>query len=1629
MKRFALFFLLIWFFIHGAEAQHSFSEEQDVFFSQAIQKLNAMGTEPARKVAFDFGNAWRGKFTSAHKEKIHKIALKMDKKGYGFDPYFWYYFSYLAYSVSQAHLNANDLTEVLNINEQVFSTMNKGEYENFLLGLNMFMARRIVSKTKNIINVTDGGTFKFKLLDEYVPVEEDPVEEYAEPIVEQEVVNDATNNDSWNNDPWNDNSNNDSFSQSDDSWDSDPWGSDVDPWDDSNKTYDDNWVEQENAWGYDDVGEVYEEKADRQFFETIAQDHVANLKAKYRHPVLEGPAIELQNNSMLIVTPYDSLRIKETDGTVLLQNRVYAGENAVINWPADNKNAKGAVVNLDKFYIRTDRSDFWTPNATMTFPGLFPGKVEGSFTFRSQRRRKNTLSRYPVFTSNQANINVNLKDPNVRYFGGIQISGNKFFGTSVSQKNGTLTLLDGKGNKAVLRSQFFEFREDSVIHSAKASFTILHKGDSLFHPSVELYYNQPKRELVVIRTKDYDVTSFVSTYFQVNINAEYIKWNMNSDSVNFSILNGKDLIPVVIESKDFFNEARFSRMSGGYQFHPVVTSVYYARMFNTTEFSDMEIAEHFKVDIKQVKGAMRLLKQYGFAKYNEETGLVQLKDKAFNFYDASAHKIDYDNIKIPSISRGVPNATWRLDSGDMKVTGVQRMYLTSDFKVYAEPVENGLTLLQDRNMRLNGMVNAGDFQYKGQDFEFDYEQFLIRMNQIDSIRIQIHQKDSITGEEQTPLHNHLNQTSGTLYLDEPDNKSGFKKSAAYPDFNSESDAIVYFDGPEVLNGAYDRSVKFIIPPYDSDSLSDDAAIAFDGVFNSGKIFPDFKETLKLQPDKSLGFTHQIPPEGYHLYGTEAKTYEKIRLSNQGIRGGGKIDFITSTIYSNDFVYYPDSVAAYGKGGVINPGEANGSSYPQAVLGPYRMHWEPRIDSMFLRNIRSPFKFYNSTAELDGAVNITSRGVYGSGTMFTRGSRAKSRDLTFKEFSYGARHADFEVLTNNPDKPALQGKDIKLTFDLVKNIALISPEKAGVAALEFPYAQMRTSITNAVWDLEDSTVTMTKPANVPIEDSYFYTTRKELDSLAFNAEQATYDFNSRELNVKGIPYIKVADAEIIPEGHETTILENFELQAFNNAEIKIDTINEYHYLYNGEIKILSRNSFTGTAMYRLVTGLDTFAIKFDHFELQDVEIGGGEYKRMTISDGEALSKDNLIIAPGFYYKGRVKMYAYFPTLELDGSVKLMLRDPGYDQWILYQRHRDSSELAINFDKAVFSDESQAIAGMHYDLRGSIYSTFVEKRKLDSDEDFFLAKGTLVYDTASLTYRIENESKTYGESYQGHTMIYNDSTQDIIFEGPANFFNKFNQTVTIDASVLGKGNKKDNEFEMDAMMAINFANSSSFMQIMARDLVDIIERLGPPLANENTIELMYKLANMTSDKIAKSYERASLKDYKPLLSMDERLEKSLMISGVKLKWNQAHKAFYNTTKLAISNINDNDLNAKLDGFIEIKKDDSNNDVLNLFIQAAPGTWYFISYASNNLYMYSSNSAFNDEVTAKSNFGHAKPGELTLVLGEENETLKFINEFRENYFGITEPYDLVSPDDVNLEDESFDTIEKNDDDGFGF
>src|SRR5690606_11524287 len=274
----------------------------------------------------------------------------------------------------------------------------------------------------------------------------------------------------------------------------------------------------------------------------------------------------------------------------------------------------------------------------------------------------------------------------------------------------------------------------------------------------------------------------------------------------------------------------------------------------------------------------------------------------------------------------------------------------------------------------------------------------------------------------------------------------------------------------------------------------------------------------------------------------------VSLPNRVIRGSGKIDFLSATVYSPDFLFYSDSVIATGNRVRLKEMQVGAASFPQASLADFEMKWYPREDKMHLKNLQAPFNMYDSTATLNGRIVVSSTGVTGEGKLDTRGSELLSKEITLASKGFGARHAKFKVNSNDPRKPLIFGNDIRLAFNLDENYADISPELEGVAAINFPYAQVKTSIPKGRYDFATRKIVMNKSPDVPLESSYFYTTREELDSLAFNAESAEYDLTTQQLKVSGIPYIVVADAMITPENNEVLILENAKIGTLHNTTI-------------------------------------------------------------------------------------------------------------------------------------------------------------------------------------------------------------------------------------------------------------------------------------------------------------------------------------------------------------------------------------------------------------------------------------------------------------------------------------------------
>lgn len=1375
-------------------------------------------------------------------------------------------------------------------------------------------------------------------------------------------------------------------------------------------------------------------------------------------PEPTGAVIRFDRVTLNFVTAYDSAFLQNTKGTFQLSDNLFVGEGGRFDWSSVYLSSDSVYCDLKKYYFNASRPRLKAEQVKMVYKGKVDGQLDGVFEFVSTRHRDSLSATYPRFVSYESNIRMlGLGDESLKYTGGFALNGRRVFSASLGGGAARI-IVSGPGDtrKFEAQSNLFEFR-DSTIFSRNAAVEIYQGNDSIFHPGVQLSYDYARQYLTVQRAKGVlKDTPFTSSYFRVDFTGDVMRWALKGDSTGSDSLNiftsaGLSQAPMVLESQDFFDPNDFKQLKGvGFSFHPLVVVAKYANDNGVREFNASELIAPTGKTFNEIHGAMTFLAQKGMIDYDLHTGRVRVKEKVLHINDARKNEADFDNMKIHSIVNGPANATINFPKRYMTVRGVEEFKISDSLNVVIKPDSSVITLLQNRDIKFNGKITAGNFEINGKDFMLKYDSFFINLNHIDSIRFYVTEmnakgqpvrrrvNNAMVGADSTAaaaggLDAGKNKTQGTLFINRPDNKSGRKKIPNFPRLDASAGGVIYFDRKEVLDGAYDRSVFFVVPPFKLDSLSDadPAAINFEGTFVTSGMFPSFKEKLHTQADKSLGFSHSIPATGYQLYNGEGKIFGAMGLDNSGIRATGRIDYLAATVESQDFVFYPDSVVGRGTVGEVKEKQFGASWYPQITLPEYRLKWLPKKDEFALKNLRDPFSMYNATAQLEGELIVSKAGTSGKGRIITRGSELTSKQMNFSAKDFGARHAQFQVKTTNPDKPALAGNDVRLKFNLDQNYADISPEIEGEAAFEFPYAQFKTSITDARWDLNTQKVTMQKDKDAPLEDSYFYTTRKDLDSLVFNAEKAEYDIKTQQLKVSGIPYIVVADAKITPDHNEVLILENSKIGQLKNTTIVLDTLNGYHRLTDGVVDIISRKEFTGYATYQYVNAInDTFAIKMTDFHLENIAEEVKTKRRghasiatqQTVGNGTVVEKDKLVIAPRIFYKGDMTMYATKPALQLKGFVKLDLKKiKNYNTWIHHQQSGDEKEIYLDFDQATTEEGTKVEAGLHFADDNSLYITFVFDKKSADDEDFFLPSGSLFFD--STEFKIEDRKKAAGEKLTGKVFAYNEEKQEVRFEGPVSFFKGGLKDFKITASALGSGNLETNDIKMNSFVMVDMNVPSQAFDMMGKAIQAVIKSDGvEEEALGDQTDLLYKIADLVGERAVKDYEAKSLQSYVPLPTVPG-LVHPLVFSTVNLKWSQKYKAFHSTGKLGLSNIGKYDVNASFDGFMEIRKNEDGTQVFHVFYKANPENWYYFGYEDNRLMIHSSDPAFNEYIAKKTNASKAKVGELVFIPGSDEETLAYINRFRKDYLGIEGSYELAGATAKNKDKKKDDK----EDDGF--
>ncbi|MFD2512693.1 hypothetical protein ACFSRY_02335 [Pontibacter locisalis] len=1529
-----LFFLTI----ITAQAQSKLSDKPEDFVPSVKAMLISGKAENPEKLAADLQEVWdSGKLTVKQQKEVIDIAQGLYKKRMRVNPHFSDFFTMVTAGVNNQNMRGKQLDEMLDVTSKAVQQEDGKRLEQFLSTARLYLSTNRLFQNSYYSLRSSKGNFSFS---------------YEGAAKAAEAAGDATSN--WDN-----------------SWD-----------DEVNEKGE---LIEDDGWGTVTAAPKKEDKkkAEKNRKESIRRQFIPE------QPKLSGPVLKLESIVLAFVTPWDSTSINNTQGQLMLANNMFVGEGGTFDWKV---NGEPVTADIRKYNFNTSFAGFKAPDVTVKFPAVLTRPVDGAMEWISGKRKTSEYP-YPKFFSFTNDAQLATLGKNINYTGGFSLVGNAVGSKSLDNSLSEIIVFYNGERKFRSTARSFAIN-DSLIIANRATAVIYQHADSLTHPAMQLRYSKPKQVLTLTKDKGpYARTPFYDTYHKLEITAERLHWDLSAQNIEFSVINTKTLVPVQLESKHYYSNNRYQQMVGIAPFHPLQVLVGYGAKVKSNTFYIPEVARATKLNEKAIKEAAFAMQHAGYIDFDPAAGYIELKEKAWHYVKSSRSLNDYDHLMIRSVMPSGRNATLNLANNKLTVRGVDKITFNNDTaSVYIVPKNSEVHVLKNRDIEFAGDIYASSLGFKGSEFKFNYDEFSIDLIKLDTIALMARQRRSEKMTNQV-LTGKGGALKGKLYINKPNNKSGEEYFAEYPKFDAPMGAQVAFARPDVAGGAYDSTVYFDMPPFKLDSLSSGKnVIGFDGTFNSGGIFPPIKTKLLMMPDKTLGFYYQPSAKGLPAYGGKGMAYDTIMMSSSGIQSKGKLTYLTATLQAPAYTYYKNAVVTKeGKSATTAETDLGGTKFPVAKINGFAMNWLPQADTMYLQTQKEPMKIYKEEFAFKGVAKLSPGGLYGAGEVDNPVANVTSPELHFKQRNMSGNHATMIAKSDVAGRPAIKAQDMAFEYDLVKGIVDFESEQKGVASIEFPKAQYKTSMSSARWDMNAQRVSLKADENG--NKNWFYSMHPQQEGLRFMAASGNYDLKANTVLAGGVPYITIGDSHVVPDSGKVAVAADATIKTLLNARVLADSLQQYHKLYAGNVDILSRNAMKATAIHDYYNAAsDSFRLQFSNFVYGNPQ--GKKKPIYTFAEANAEEKTPFYIFPRILYRGKIMMHAMNENFDFDGDLKLNFTgNPADSDWFPYkQESLDPRNVRIPIIKPKTADGTPLYTGLHISKGSSkLYNTLVSKKQSEEDLDLFVVDGLLSYNKDRSEFKMGREGRAYSDSYEGNMMLYNEASKTIRFEGKMNLVSPM-KNFAMEVAGSGDANVDSSQYELDTFIALDLTAHKNVIADMAESLKSNVG--GAAEAVENSDAALYKLAGFIGDRAVRQYKESAATNYVPLPEVSGKLVRSLILNNVDLKWSNKQNAWYSVGKISVASMMKEDINAQLNGYMEVKQDMNGEPVVSLYLEASPYSWYFINFFENGLTIASSDEKLSQTVRSKSKGGRGVSANYGVYPGEEIDKNIFLEHFRKSY-----------------------------------
>lgn len=1276
-----------------------------------------------------------------------------------------------------------------------------------------------------------------------------------------------------------------------------------------------------------------------------------------------GIIVDFALTELRCLAKRDSMQIFETSGSVYPLELVWQGQKALVTWERAGFDRTEVFAELGEYKINLTKSEFTAKDVTFTNKNYFDEPLEGELLNKVMIIKDPDRATYPRFTSYTKEFEIKDLYKDIDYRGGLSMQGVKLVGTGTREKTARLDVYRNDTLVLVANSVFFGFKPDRI-SSQQTSVVLRLNQDSIYHPDLIFNFRVKNRELSLMKSENFTSQGpYFNSYHNVDMNFDYLLWRMDDDYIKLMAGRTAAVGNAYFESVNYFNYNKFINMQGMDRVHPLISLRSFSRKYESEEFPIEAYADYLKMPIATVKQMVMRMAYLGFVFYDQNTEEVVIKPRLHDYLSASVNKIDYDVIGFSSsVEAPLENALFDLKTYDLTINGIDYIHVSDSQNVSIYPRNKKIILKRNRNFQFDGTVDAGLLSFHGNNFFFNYDSFKINLQSVDSLELRyISDKYDNYGlpiiETVTSI---LNNITGEILIDNPENKSGKESYPEYPIFKSRENSYVYYEKNNIENGVYEANDFFFeVYPFEMDSLDNFNVedMVFEGQFVSAGILPPFEKKLSLQPDNSLGFRHSTPKEGYPLYGGKGDYFDEIWLSNKGLRGGGSVKYLTSTTRSDDFRFYPDSMNALAQKYIIEQ-KLTETQYPFVSSANTDIHWLPYADVMYAEQTDVDFTMFNDSTTLKGGLQLRPEGLTGYGRMDLKSSEITSNLYTYKSQEIFADTSDFYLNSLHTDEHTVLTENVNTHISFNQRSGWFKSNE-GYSLVDFPENKYVSYLDKFEWDMDEKRLAMgvsvaqthydEKDEDIEPEGPRYISVQHNQDSLNFVAPKAYYDYKNNILEAHGVKFIEVADARIYPDSGLVRVFEEADMEKLVNSRIRANKDSKYHTIHTATVKITSRKDYTGMGNYDYID--ETGEIQTIHFSEVYVDS-----TLNTSAVGEIYESAAFRLSPAFKFQGKAILSAKQRLLTFMGGAKV---EHNCDQlkpgWLYFTAEIDPLEVYIPVpEQPVNIDRNKIYAGLftYYDSV-HVYSAFFTSRKSYSDRPYNIPSGYLYYDKPQMRYKIGSMDKINNFELAEDYLSFHREDCKLFQEGELDLGEDLGQ-VKIRAFGNAQHDLNKNETKLDVVLTIDFYIDENMINIMGAEIDSIPNLEAVRLNRPVNLKAMHRLVG----KEAYSKLQDELNLFGTIKELPEELKHTILLNDVQLVWDDYSNSYQSVGKIGIASINNIQINKKVNGMLELRIKRS-GDIFDLYLEIDRRTYYYFGYTRGVMQTLASNRTYVETI----------------------------------------------------------------------